>query len=328
MSRLALLIPARNARAHLGRLLDSVSSQSSAFDEVWLFDDASDDGTADVARAWGAHVIGSQDCLGPSAGKNALARATSCEWVHFHDADEALAPKFVERARNWMAQPDVDAILFATVDRDDASGRHVGGSTWDDAALRRDPVAYAVRHTITNCGVYRRERFLEAGGFSVDEAVKYNEDQAMHVRMALGGLRFRADDYVGVIVYRRDGSMSSGHPVECARSQVEVLKRVVDETGTRYRTEVGARAWRLAGVCAGYSDWPYVRESLDVARRVGYRIPSEEHWLVQWIGAVAPRTAVYGREWFIRTFKSQLRKGLPVATAMSGVGPAAQVPRQ
>jgi len=314
MNRIAMLIPARNARPHVGRLLQSAAAQTSPFDEIWLFDDASDDGTGELARASGVRVVRSDVHVGPSAGKNRLAEATSCEWVHFHDADDALEPEFVSRARSWMDGDETDVVLFATDDRDDQTGEAVGRRAWDDGALRRDAVAYAVTHAITNCGVYRRGRFLEAGGFVAGSRFRYSEDQAMHVNLALAGLRFRAEPYPGVVIHRRSGSMSSGHPIECARSQVELLKMVTDRTGSRYRAEVGARAWRLAGVCAGFSDRTYVQESLGVARRVGYRIPREEHWVIRLIGSVAPRAAVYGREWMIRTFKSHLREGLPVAS--------------
>lgn len=309
MSRLALLIPARNAARFLGRLLTSAAAQT--FDEVRVFDDASDDDTADVARSHGATVSRSDTRCGPSAGKNRLAAATSCDWVHFHDADDALEPEFVHRARGWIASDVADVVLFATEDRAEEAGESLLVRTWDSAALEADPVGYAIEHTITNCGIYRRRAFLEAGGFVTSGRFAYNEDQAMHLTLALAGLRFRSDPYPGVVIHRRGGSMSSGHPVACARSQVEVLKHAVAQTGRRYADAVGTRAWHLAGVCAGYSDWAYVRECLRIARRVGYHVPARQHWLVRAVGAVAPAAAVLGREAFIRTFKPALRRGFP-----------------
>src|SRR4029077_14221814 len=108
------------------------------------------------------------------------------------------------------------------------------------------------------CGVYRREAFLLAGGLDIDEATKKKEKQAMHVRLALAGLRFSAAGYLGVIVYRRSGSMSSGHPIECARAQLEVVARAADATGTKYAVQIGQRLWTLSGVLGGYQDWASV----------------------------------------------------------------------
>ena len=178
-----------------------------------------------------------------------------------------------------MADAEWDVLLFATEDRDEATGKPIGRGNWDDRALVEDAVRYHLVHTVTNCGVYRRAAFLAAGGFDGDPATKYNEDQAMHLRLAIAGLKFRADPEVGVIVYRRRDSMSSGHPVECARAQVEVLARAAAATGAHYRAEIGARLWRLAGVCGGYQDWACVDRCLAMASELGYGDPRDEHWL-------------------------------------------------
>jgi glycosyltransferase involved in cell wall biosynthesis len=311
MSRLALLIPARNASPFLGRLLASAAAQTRAFDEIRVFDDASDDDTAGLARRHGAIVHRSDVRCGPSAGKNQLASETSCDWVHFHDADDALEPEFVSRAKAWIDGDAADVVLFATEDKTEGTGQSQAIRTWDDAALAADPISFAIEQTITNCGIYRRSAFLYAGGFATSLEFQYSEDQAMHLGLALAGLRFRSDSYPGVVIYRRGGSMSSGHPVACARSQVEVLKHAAAQTGRRYPDVIGARAWLLAGVCAGYSDWTYVRECLRLARRVGYRVPSRQHWLVRAVATVAPEAAVVGREALIRAFKPALRRGFP-----------------
>jgi glycosyltransferase involved in cell wall biosynthesis len=311
MSRLALLVPARNAEAFLPRLLSSAAAQTEPFDDMVVYDDASSDATGAVARSYGASVVRSETNTGPSRGKNLLAEGTDCDWVHFHDADGALGPEFVGRARNWMEQDKHDVVLFATEDRDDETHRMLGRRDWDGQALAVDPVRHAIRETITNCGIYRRRRFLEAGGFDLDEAVKYNEDQAMHLRLALAGLSFGAEAYRGVVVYRRAHSMSADHPVECARAQVEVLARTAARTGRNYAREIGSRLWRLAGVCAGYSDWVYVRKCLDLAKQLDYLNPTEEHVAVRLMARVSPLLPVIARERFIRLLKPHLRRGMP-----------------
>ena len=307
--RLALGIPARNATAHLPRLFESIRRQTVPFDEVLLYDDASSDGTGDMARAFGARVVRTDVNTGPSPGKNELAKVMSAEWMHFHDADEALEPEFVARARAAISEA-VDVVLFDTEDRDDRTGEALGQSCWDDKALRRDAVAFCIEHTVTNCGVYRRDAFLRAGGFDTDEATKYNEDQAMHLRLALAGLRFSAAGYLGVIVYRRSGSMSSGHPIECARAQLEVVARAAAATGTTYADQVGQRLWALAGVLGGYQDWVSVKRCLELAERLRYT-PASTHPAMRLIAMFSPYGAVRLREAFIRVAKPELRRGMP-----------------
>lgn len=314
MSRLALLVPAHNEESVIGRLLES-ARQGGGFDEVLVYDDASSDATGDVARQFGARVVRSERNTGPSAGKNRLAESSTCEWVHFHDADDALAPGFVERARVWMADSAVDVVLFATEDWDDATGVGLGQCRWDDRLLREDPVRFHIERTVTNCGMYRRAAFLAAGGFDMDAATQYNEDQAMHLRLAMAGLRFRAEPEIGIIIHRRVNSMSSSHSIECVRAQVEVLARVAARTGQKYREEIGTRLWRLAGACGGHQDWTYVDRCLAIAAEIGYVSPRHEHWTVRAMAAVSPLAAVRLRETYIRLLKPSLRAGMPVAAS-------------
>src|SRR5258708_22372365 len=57
--RFAVLIPAHNEQALVGRLLDSLSALEypAAQVDVWVVADNCDDATADIARARGAHVL-------------------------------------------------------------------------------------------------------------------------------------------------------------------------------------------------------------------------------------------------------------------------------
>jgi glycosyltransferase involved in cell wall biosynthesis len=313
MSTVALCIPARNAAAYLPRLFQSVDKQTCSFDEILVYDDASCDDTAAIARASGATVIRSDHNTGPSIGKNLLAAHATSEWIHFHDADDALYPDFVEHAREWFTR-DADVVCFAIEDRDHDTDAVLIRHEWDDAALCRDAVRYAIANTITNCGLYRRAAFLASGGFDVRPETKYNEDQAMHLRLAVDGLRFRADSRPGGILYQRRNSMSSGNKIECARAHFHVLATVAEQTGNGYADALGAELWKLAGVCGTYRDWPYVRRALELADELGYAAAEAENPLFRTLARIHPLGAVMAREQFVRWFKPALRQGVPTAS--------------
>jgi len=312
MSTLALCIPARNAQAYLPRLFASVDRQTRPFDEIFLYDDASTDDTEAIARAHGATVVRSDINTGPSTGKNRLAAHAVSEWLHFHDADDALSPDFVAHAHEWFRR-DADVVCFAVEDRDHETDAALVRRGWDDEALAKDAVRYAITNTITNCGIYRRHAFLAAGGFDVRPETKYNEDQAMHLRLALQGLRFRADARTGGILYQRRNSMSSGHRIECARAHFHVLATVAEQTGRRYADALGAELWKLAGVCGTYRDWAYVRRSLGLADDLGYAAADGENPLFRALARIHPLGAVMAREQFVRWFKPALRQNVPTA---------------
>jgi glycosyltransferase involved in cell wall biosynthesis len=117
---LAMLIPAYNAALSLPRLFRSAKNQTVPFDEIWVYDDCSNDNTVEVARSFGVQVVRGHVNLGCSHGKNILASLTECKWVHFHDADDELLPGFVEKGRSWMMRDVHDVILFGYEERDES----------------------------------------------------------------------------------------------------------------------------------------------------------------------------------------------------------------
>jgi len=86
-AQVAVIIPARNAAATLKATLDGLAQQDfgEPFDVV-VVDDASTDGTAEIARQHGARVV-SGGGSGPAAARNAGAHETAAEFLAFTDAD-------------------------------------------------------------------------------------------------------------------------------------------------------------------------------------------------------------------------------------------------
>ena len=151
---LALCVPAYNAEGFLARLLEGARSQTIPFDEIWVYDDASSDGTAELARRLGARVVSGAVNAGCSVGKNILARECTSDWVHFHDADDALEPNFVEAARPWMLMKDgPDVVFFNYRSVSHETNRPMGMRQFDSEALRRDPLRYCLSEQINPfCG--------------------------------------------------------------------------------------------------------------------------------------------------------------------------------
>ncbi|HEY0172644.1 MAG TPA: glycosyltransferase family 2 protein [Pyrinomonadaceae bacterium] len=308
-STLAICIPAYNAAEFLPRLLGSVNAQTVKFDEVWVYDDFSTDQTAKVAQELGARVVRGEVNRGCATGRNALAEQASCDWLHFHDADDALHPTFVERARLWMEQGDApDIVLFGYEERDHETGVKSDERTYDDAALRRDAVEYTISKQVQSiCGIYRRDLFLKAGGYDLHPEVLYNEDVAMHCRMARAGLKFAADHAVTVINYRRSNSMSSANQYKCSRAQYHVMSKAVAELGGRYNDEIAKRLWQIAAASASYLDWENADACVSLATSLSGRVPAGSGRLFRLLCGVSPHAAIRIREKLIRMLKPTLR---------------------
>lgn len=307
---LALCIPAYNATAFLPRLLKSALAQTVPFDEIWVYDDCSTDDTAKVAAEFGANVVRGDSNRGCSYGKNVLAEKTTCEWIHFHDADDALYPNFVEQARKWMLQENApDVVFFNYESRDYETDEKIGIRTFDDAEIRRDAIAYTIREQINPfCGLYRRNPFLRAGGWDTDPLILQSEDTATHTRLARAGLTFAADPTVTVINYIRPGSMTTSNVAGATRAYFHVMRKSAEALKGRYAEEISRKLWGIAGVSASFFDWETANNSVALACSLGSRIPENTSPLFKILCLVNPYFAIRSREFLIRTLKPNLRK--------------------
>lgn len=310
---LALCIPAHNEATVLPRLLESAQRQTVPFDEIWVYDDCSTDNTGEIARQFRAKVIRGEVNRGCSYGKNVLAQQTACKWIHFHDADDALYPNFVEQAHQWMwLEQAPDVVLFSYEARDCDTDEQVGLRVFDDLELRRDPVAYTLREQINPfCGLYRRDAFLKAGGYDLDPLVLYNEDVAMHCQLARAGLSFAADPTVTVINYYRPNSMSRANQPKCSRAQFHVMRKAAEALAGGYSEEISQKLWAIAGVSASYLDWQNADDCIALALKLTGKIPQQSSHLFKFLCQLNPYLGIRIRELIIRTLKPSLRKGYP-----------------
>lgn len=311
--RLALLIPAYNAAAFLDRLFESVAKQSEPFDEIWIYDDCSKDETAAIAERLGARVIRGKVNRGCSHGKSVLARQTTCEWIHFHDADDLLVSNFVAKARTWMSLPDVDIVAFGCEERWEESRELISTAIPDDAALSADPVGYTIGYKINAIsGLYRRDAFFSAGGFDLDPDVLYNEDQAFHAQMARFGLRFRGESAICVINLRRHSSMWTANLDKVSRARYHVLWKTWSASGQdRHKRPIARELWLAAASAASQLDWKTADRAGILALELGglQTIPSGA--LFKNLCRISPQLALRLREWLIRGLKPRLREGYP-----------------
>jgi glycosyltransferase involved in cell wall biosynthesis len=311
--KLALLIPAYNAAGYLPRLLESAQSQVEQFDEIWVYDDCSTDDTAAIAERLGARVVRGDVNRGCSHGKNVLASRTAADWIHFHDADDALLPRFTTLARKWIADGRFDVVLFAYEQRDDSSGRHMAYSTFDPTDLARSHCSFAIRNQINPfCGLYRRGAFLRAGGYDEDPQVLYNEDVALHVGLAFAELSFAAETEVSIINYRRANSMSAANRLKCLQAHYHVMRRTAAREGARlYSTEIAYRLWVVVAGLAAELDWRTADEAAALAMQLaGPSVPPSGP-LFKNLCRLSPHFALRAREWLIRSLKPRLREGYP-----------------
>ena len=111
----SVVVPVFNGERFLGEALDSALAQTHRPLEVIVVDDGSSDGSAEVARQRGAHVL-SQTHLGVSAARNAGIAAAGGEFIAFLDADDLWPPdRLAIQLDHLRRRPELGLVMAHAV---------------------------------------------------------------------------------------------------------------------------------------------------------------------------------------------------------------------
>lgn len=270
-----LLVPCKNGAAFLPRMLASAHAQTRPFDETWVFDDGSTDNSFDVATALGAKVMRSDHSLGPSAARNRLMRACSCDWLHFHDADDTMEPRYLERVAQ-DAQPGTDLVICNMPWVEEETGRRENHWTYDGAALARHPASYLLLNTVGGInGLYRRAALTAIGGF--DESLRFWEDLELNLRLSARGSHVAVVNEDLVTAYRRRNSHSNSNLGEVWRVKLGIMEKLRPTADHILCATIAAEAEIIAERFAALGLWRDVPIALALARRAGGNPPTTRH---------------------------------------------------
>lgn len=185
----SFITPAYNAAATIDETIRSVRAQTSPSWELLIIDDGSSDDTLAKAQAWAAQdpriLAMSKTNGGPAEARNfGLARARG-EWLAFLDADDWLAPTFID---DMLAHGDGADVLVAAHDRVGPTGEPMGRAP---APVLPDAFAILARRCpiVPVAAVVRAAIARRIGGF--DPTVVSSEDWQFWQRAARCGARFR-----------------------------------------------------------------------------------------------------------------------------------------
>jgi GT2 family glycosyltransferase len=184
-----VVIPAYNAAATLAEQLEALSAQQYEDDwEVVIADNASTDGTADLARQYGPRfkaltVVDGGPRRGHSAPRNAGANAARGELLAYCDADDVVAPGWVQAMAHAARHYDlVGGWLDAGPLNDDTI--RSWHRPWPRDRLRSWLLPYAVS---ANLAIWA-DVLRDLGGWSTDYEAG-GEDTELSWRAQLAGYR-------------------------------------------------------------------------------------------------------------------------------------------
>jgi hypothetical protein len=218
--RVTVLVAVRDGLPWLREAVESVLAQTFADFELLVVDDASTDGTAEAAEAYGdarIRVLRNERNLGQAPSLNRGLRDAVGEYVARLDADDVCLPERLERQVAVLGGEPSLALVGTWMDVVDEQGR-----LW--AKLRgrvRDfpEFLFAILADRYPWGhpslMFRRDVVLELGGY--DETLAPSEDKDLYRRLALARLGARSIEEP-LVRYRR-------HERQLSQEQRDVQKR-------------------------------------------------------------------------------------------------------
>ncbi|EKE43384.1 hypothetical protein OCGS_2516 [Oceaniovalibus guishaninsula JLT2003] len=181
-----VVIPAHRAAADIGACIAGLLRAGFAPGDVVVVDDASSDGTAEIAKRAGVAVIRNGANMGAAASRNAGAAAGTSDVIVFVDADVVVAPDTRAVIERVLENPGVAAV-FGAYDTAPMVTKTV--SRFRNLLHRHTHVSHAgdVTSFWTGLGAVRRADFESVGGF--DSSQRMMEDVKFGMALARAGRR-------------------------------------------------------------------------------------------------------------------------------------------
>ena len=200
----SVVMPARDSERFIGASIESVLAQTHRPLELIVVDDSEGEGTAEIARGYGAAVrVMRGEARGPAAARNLGVASARAELIAFNDADDLWHPGKLERQLVHLRErPELAGCvtLFENFWEEEVS--------WEREAVRGTAREGAMPGWATITLLVHRDVFERAG--PLDEERRFSDSVEWFVRAREAGLVIELLDEVLVHHRRRAGSLSRG----------------------------------------------------------------------------------------------------------------------
>ncbi len=194
---ISLVIPAHNEAEYIGACIESVLKNANwKFKEIVVIDNASTDGTGDVARTYAGVRVVREERKGLTIARQTGLDATSAEFVAYMDGDSRLPADWIAKAELLIATHPHAVSWSGPVYYYDAPNRAWNATLsigwWLTAPLMYRLIGYMV---LGGNFIVRRSAVDAIGGFDPNVSF-YGEDMTLAKRLhGKGRTIFRMDFY-------------------------------------------------------------------------------------------------------------------------------------
>ncbi len=188
---MSIVIPTFNGARRIGDCLDALSCQSAGRQvEILVVDDGSTDETASVVLRFPSVGLIRQSNAGPAAARNRGARESQGSILLFTDDDCVPMPGWIEAMLAPFQDPEVVGAKGAYRTRQTSIVARFVQVEYEDR-YRLMGRSRDIDFVDTYSAAFRRERFLEMGGYDLSFPVACAEDAELSYRMSARGWKMR-----------------------------------------------------------------------------------------------------------------------------------------
>lgn len=195
--RPAIIIPCYNYGRFLSEAIESALAQTQPAAQVIVVDDGSTDNSLEIARSYGVQVQ-QRPHAGTSAAKAAGICATDCDCFTILDADDNLAPNYLEETVPILESDPRVALVYTPMTLFGAAEGVVPARPFSLARLMG-------ANYIHGSSLTRRTAYDETEGYANIQCVKYED---WHLFLTIAERGWRATPARSTMLYYRQHSTS------------------------------------------------------------------------------------------------------------------------
>ena len=207
-ARFSIIVPAYNSECTLAFCLQALTDQTLPKElyEIIVVDDGSTDSTPEIAHRFNVHCI-SQKNSGPASARNTGASVAVGDIILFTDSDCIPNPNWLEEMVKPFSDPNVTGVKGCYRTRQTGLIARFAQMEFEDRYDLLSKSRY-IDMVDTYSAAFRKEVFLEMGGFDTHFPKANNEDTELSYRLAAHGYR---------MVFSPDAVVFHTHPATLSR---------------------------------------------------------------------------------------------------------------
>ncbi|XWX02925.1 glycosyltransferase family 2 protein [Aggregatilineales bacterium SYSU G02658] len=247
MTQLGVLITYYNERDLLTECLESLLANTQLPDEILVYDDCSEFPAADYVPDHPLiRVVRGARNHGVIYARNMLLEASSCDYLHFHDADDLFMPTWVERVCAALASAPDLVITLGDYRYEDGAQELLRHMHDHFDLLEQDFKAFSVLVNLnTICLTFKRELARRIGGVNVD-GIAGSWDYYFGAKLAHAAQSVVMVQESLFVVQERRGSLSIGEDRDMRPRIVLGMVQALKLLAPKYPHLADAVAQRIA----------------------------------------------------------------------------------